>query len=247
MRITLNTNINNPDLEPADPLAGLLRPSIIAGYAMLDASDFSGNGKNLTYAGTFNDQGAVLDGTRANAMTAPISDTSEFTLIYCCNLSSLPAGSPQKSFINSLNVSGATYKGFRILGQPSGGGGFFFAQRGTQTERTMSSTFTGAWTVQMVRVRQQDASSSIAQRVTHGLAITTLSGGTPAFQSDPSTGPIYIGGVPSGVTAAGSIVDGVTGTLGMLLFYNEWFDDATGKTIMDNVQKIMAGRGVTVP
>lgn len=247
MRLILPITSSNPDLQPADPLTSLRRSSMLAGYDMTSRLDFSGNDKNMTYAGTFNSQGMVLDGTRENAALLPFNFTSEFSLIYCCNINSTAAGAPQLSFLNALNVSGESYTGFRILQQANNGGGFFFSQANTKTERVLNSTFSGAWTVQTVRVKQNDETSSTAQRVTHGLAITSLTGGDPAFKSAPSTDPICLGGIPTSVGYAGSITAGVTGTVGMILAYNEFLSDADAKSLMDSVASIMAGRGVTVP
>lgn len=55
-----------------------------------------------------------------------------------------------------------------------------------------------------------------------------------------------VNGVPAGVSG-GSISAGAQGTLGFLLFYNEFMDLSVAKSHMDTVATIVGGRGPFVP
>lgn len=247
MRLTLPIVSSNPDLEPADQLQKFRRPSMLAGYDMKSRLDFSGNDNTMAYTGTFGAQGAVLDGTRENSMTIPISATNEMSMIFCVNLNNIAAGSEQKSFMSCLDITGATeYIGSRLIQSAGSNFGFFMAVDGTKTEKSVQYTFSGAWTVQTIRWKQVDASTTQAERITHGLAVAQIA--SPLLSTPQGASPIYLGGIPPGVTKAGSIVNGTTGVLGMAMFYSEYLDNATAKTLMDNVSSYMlSDRNVTVP
>lgn len=242
MRITLPTVINNPDLEPADPLAGFLRPTFLAGYNMLDTTDFSGNNRNMTYTGAFNSQGAVLTTARANAMTMPVPEQAGMTVFVCMNIATSGVGSNPRNIISNLNSSITPYKGMRVAQRSnSAQADFQWARDTTPFIQGFLGTIAGAWTVRALRW-----TSSVAQMITHGGAVTQVTPGTLTHTPNP-TSPFYFSGIPEGVTAPGVINEGCVGTAGMVLFYGEYLNDADCIAYMDKISTNMATRGVVVP
>jgi hypothetical protein len=235
MRIIVDTVIDNDDLPLINPAAGLLSPTLIAGYKMLSNQDFSGNGNHFTWSGTFDTIGAVLANDINHIITTPVMEQDNMTVILCQNI---PSSNPVTSILNNLNLSGTPYQGVRL--SKSAGAGQMTGQFDiSKNSAALTSVTTGIDNGWMIKAYTWNGSNlRIIQRAGGftDAALTSRTKGT--------SNPFRLNGIPTNI-GGGSITGGaVTGYLGTVLFYNEYMpvDKAVG--YMDLVAQIMAPRGV---
>lgn len=239
MLIVHNTVFDLGYKDIADPRIGLINDTMMAGYDCLSNRDFSGRDNHFFWEGGYNNQGAILANDAGHVIQTPVIEEDEMTIITCWNLS---AGSTQASLINNIDTSTTSYRGNR-LARLSGSQGQFDIATGIPTPSVTSSPIgvAGAWTIRTITWN-----NSTYREIFHSGTIareTTLTNGRA---KNVSRG-FAVNGVPSGVPGGG-ITAGVTGTLGFLLFYNEYIDPAAAKTRMDIITDIMNyQRGIIVP
>ncbi|QKJ86697.1 hypothetical protein PMPD1_1747 [Paramixta manurensis] len=231
MRILLDADFSNPDLPLVDPFFALNTPDLVAGYAMLDHKDFSGNGNDFSWNGTFSAQGAVLTNDTDHIMTLPFADTQNMTVVFCW---SLAAG--------TTNINTHIYGNLRPANDPRNG----IAHRATGTNVTcvaggnptssLTATSLGAWTLQAHRY-----SASKIERVSRSLNVVTAN----VSSRVQGTAPFYVNGSPTESDV--QYKSGTAGTIGMLLFYDTFLDNETLTSRFATIADIMQSRGVLLP
>ncbi|AWN08642.1 hypothetical protein HOT32_gp59 [Erwinia phage Faunus] len=233
MRTIYPVRINNSSLVVVDKQVSLLTNTLLAGYDMLSNKDFSGRGNDFEYGGGFSAQGAALADDAAHIIKTNVMEQEEMTVIGCWNLGQ---SSVAASFINNFNGTGPEYTGTRIVKQANDQGLMNIAAGGFGLEQ-LAFTFTGAWTTRAFRWN-----SSVLDVVYHsGLKNTKNLSGRLIGNN-----PFVLNGVPEGVNGGG-IVNGFSGTLGFLLFYNELTPDSVCVERMNTLASIMSDRGVLIP
>ncbi len=237
MQLICGQDIDDSDFPcpTLEPLLALITDDMIAGWGMLDNTDFSGNGNDFTFNGEFNSVGAILANDADHVIQTPVLETDEMTLIYCCNVAAVP--DVLSSLIGNINIGPpGPYNGFReylnVTGQ-----GFLSASAANGSLAALQHTFAGAWTVKTLRMSQTNLdviihAGTVSTRTIAGRAI--------------GTHPICMNGMPAGSPSA--VIGGLTGTLGPVLLYNGIYDAAKCVELMDAVADIMlTDRGTPVP
>ncbi|HEJ8055909.1 TPA: hypothetical protein SMI48_002240 [Serratia marcescens] len=239
MRTIFNTRFNLPYEDVIDPRIPLITDSLLAGYDCLTNLDFSGRGNNFSYGGGFNNQGAILANNAAHVIQTPVIEQDEMTVIGCWNIAAPNAAA---SLVNNMDVSDPlAFRGNRIIRLDTNVGQIDVATGiANPTLTSMPTGVAGAWTI-----RAWSWNNSTLREIFHSGAIAntrTLSDG----RAKNIARGFSVNGVPAGVPG-GSITAGTDGTLGFMLFYNEFIDPAVAKSRMDIVADIMLRRGVVVP
>ncbi|MDT0208527.1 hypothetical protein [Serratia marcescens] len=239
MIIVHNTVFDLDYKDIVDPRIALITDTMMAGYDCLSNRDFSGRDNHFSWGGGYNSQGAILADDANHVIQTPVIEEDEMTIITCWNLSS---GSTQASLINNLDTSTTAYRGTR-LSRLSGSQGQFDIATGIATPPVTSSPIgvAGAWTIRAITWNK-----TTYREIFHSGTISRETPLTNGRAKNVSRG-FSVNGVPAGVSGGG-ITAGVTGTLGFLLFYNEYIDPAVAKSRMDAVTDIMNyQRAVIVP
>ncbi|MGK0688991.1 hypothetical protein ACSFC0_27005 [Serratia marcescens] len=236
MRIIIDTVIDNDDLPVINPAAGLLSPTLLAGYKMLSNQDFSGNGNHFTWSGSFDGVGAVLASDASHIITTPVMERDNMTVIIC---QEIPSSSPPASILNNLNLSGNPYQGVRLTKSGAAGltNGQFDVAKNTNSITSVNVDINNGW---MIKAYTWNNSN---------LRIIQHAGGYTDFaltsRTKGTSNPFRLNGIPSNI-GGGSITSGAaSGHLGTVLFYNEYMDVSKAVVYMDIVSQIMAARGVT--
>lgn len=238
MRLILPFTSTNPDLPVIDPVAGLLSATLIAGYKMLDNTDFSGNGNNFTWSGTFNSTGAILANDANHIMTTPIMEQDTMTVIMCFNI---PSSNPVASLLNNLKTNSTPYQGTRLTKFAGAGqttGQFDVATSGTSITSLTTAIDNGwmlkayTWNGTNLRVIQHAGGYT-------DLALPSRTKGT--------VNAYRMNGIPTTIGGGSTTGGVVSGTMGPVLFYNEYMTVSKAVGYMNLVAAIMSNRGVTVP
>ena len=219
-----------------DPRIPLITDTLLAGYDCLSNRDFSGRGNHFTWNGGYNAQGAILLNDSNHIIQTPVIERDEMTVIGCWNLA---ANANNASLVNNLDTSSASYRGGRISKLSGGIGQFDIATGNAGSLNSISTGVAGGWTV-----RAWSWNSTTLREILHSGSVGS-SVNMSARAKNVSRG-YSVNGVPAGVSG-GSISAGAQGTLGFLLFYNEFMDLAVAKSRMDTVATIISGRGQFVP
>lgn len=235
MRIVLDTQFTNPDLPLVDPLFALITPELIAGYGMQSNKDFSGNGRDFTWGGSFSSAGAVLTNDANGIITTPVTEQDAMTIIFAWNIA--PVSGQISHVIGNMTPAAAPFSGFRhyinasAVGNTSAGTGLASPQT-----QSFSGGAHGAWTAQALTI-----SPTKMQKVTHSGSVLSVN----LTSRSKSPLPFYVNGVPADVAAPQR--GGLTGTIGLLAFYKAEYSVDKIKSLLDGAASIMAERGVTVP
>lgn len=219
------------DLPIGDPYAVFMRPTIAGGYDMTSNIDFSGNGKNMKFSGSFNNFGAVMDGTQSSIIELPIQQKSDLTIIMCWKAE---ANSENNYIVGNMELT-TPRKGFRLVKTPDSGQ-LNVAQKSGELV-SIGTGVAGAWTQRAICINQDEVmlvtrtGSLQSAKITNGLSIN-------------ESWPIYMGGIPSSLNV-GSISKGFTGILGFALVYDEFISSGECVSIMSGITGVMAERGVS--
>ncbi|AEF45901.1 hypothetical protein SerAS12_2782 [Serratia sp. AS12] len=224
-----------PGLPKINPAAGLLSDTMMVGYKMLSNEDFSGNGHHFSYAGSFNEQGAVLANDVNHIITTPVFEENEMTLIICENI---PMSNPVASIMSNLKIDASPWQGVRLTKSAGAGkmtGQFDIAKTGNAlTSATLQ--IDNGW---MLKAYTWNGSN---------LRIIQRAGGF-TDQALPSrvkgtVNPFRFNGIPANI-GGGTITGGVvSGTLGPVVMYNEYMDVNKAVNYMGLIAQMMASRGV---
>lgn len=218
------------DLPIGDPYAVFMRPTIAGGYDMTSSIDFSGNGKNMKFSGSFNNFGAVMDGTQSSIIELPIRQKTDLTIIMCWNAE---LNSENNYIVGNMELT-MPRKGFRLTKTPDSGQ--MSVAQNANNLISIGTGVAGAWTQRAICITQDEvrivnrAGSVQSERIPYGLNIN-------------ESWPIYMGGIPSSLNV-GSISKGFTGILGFALVYDEFISSSECVSIMSGITGVMAERGV---
>lgn len=232
MRIILDQSVDNDNIPVIYPQINLINENLVAGYDMRSNLDFSGNRNHFTFGGTFNSQGAVLTPDAISRIDTPAMDSAGLTVVICANVPS--AADP--GIILSNAQTGPT-QGFEVRKLANS------TNAQLQIAITNGSGFaSGSYSFAGWRMNIFTLNGSELKASNGAGSQTTLSfGGARRL----GLVPWRMNGNPAGMGAAG-ITAGVTGTLGMALFYNKVYTQAELVPIAESVRQVMALRGVAV-
>ncbi len=236
MRFVYPTTIVNPDLIVIDPRIPLITSTLIAGYDCLSNKDFSGRGNDFSFAGAFTSIGATLANNSSSIIQTPVIEQDVMTVIACWNIASDGVAT---SIVNNLDTSTANYKGGRVIKLASNTGQLDLATGNAGNLNSMATGVSGGWTA-----RAWSWNSTTAREIFHSGSVGNTI--TMSSRAKNTSRGYSVNGVPAGVSG-GSITAGSTGTLGFLLFYNEYISPTDAASRMNIIASIMAGRGVAVP
>jgi len=236
VRIILNSKIDNPDLPQIDPLRALVNDYSLGLYGMLSSADSSFKSGALSFAGEYNEQGAVLTKDTSSVITFPVPETEEMTILVCWDLH-LSSDMNQVA-LGNITPAAAPFSGFRHVSYTTGVQYSQIATGGTNPSLTLQTVGSfGAWTAQALQI-----TPTTFRRITHsgGVNETAL-----ASRVISDLGYFYANGSPESLaTPAGG---GQEGTMGLVAFYNKAFTTEETVALLDSVAAVMAARGVVIP
>lgn len=228
LRIIVPGVINNPDIPLADPEMAMNNEYSLATWGMLDKTDFSGNGNDLSGSLSFNQYGMVT--TSNGRMATGLLDASEFTMVFATNT---PIPAATGNLVSNLMGGATPFSGFRVAVNSSGTLLVSVGSSSGSANTLSIGTGAGAWTCFAVSVKD---------------TLVNAKRSTGAEYTFPVTGRVrganqlYINGAPDG----SSLLTGVPGTFGMLAYYNKFYTAAECAPLIEEMRTIMRGRGVTI-
>lgn len=228
LRIIVPGVINNPDIPLADPEMLMNNEYSLATWGMLDKTDFSGKGNDLSGPLTFNQYG--MNNTLNEKMATGLLDASEFTMVFATNT---PIPAATGNLISNFMGSAQPFSGFRVAVNNFGTLLVSVGSSSGTADLLPIGTGAGGWTCFAV---------SVKDTLVNAMRSTGASYTFPVSGRLRGSNPMFINGAPDG----SYVTKGVPGTFGMLAYYNKFYTAAECTPLIEEMRSIMRGRGANI-
>lgn len=228
LRIIVSGDINNPDIPLADPEMQMNNEFSIATWGLLDRTDFSGNGRDLTGSLAFNQYGMIT--VTNGRMATGLVDANEFTMVMAINM---PKPAASGCLISNLMGTATPFSGFRLVVSDAGVLTVAVGSSSGNTNIVPLGGGVGAWTCFAISVKNDLINAKRSNGAEYSV---------PVVGRIHGTNQLYLNGAPDG----SPLSIGVPGTFGMLAYYDKFYTAAECAPLIEDMRGIMRGRGVTI-